>query len=184
MHFYKRCRVNISENEENMKTRYFLLAVLITFTAFGFADKKAKNFKLPDLQNQQVELDDLLQKGPVVLDFWATWCKPCIKAFPEFEQLYKKYKKQGLTVVGINTDGPRNRAKIKPFVNSFDISFPILIDLNNDVMRQFRVFALPTTLLIAKNGEIISTHAGYSASKLKELDEKLAELLQNADTHK
>lgn len=160
-----------------MRLKHILLAAVIILIGTGFSQQKVKNFKLPNLQNKQVELNTLLEKGPVVLDFWATWCKPCIKAFPEFEKLHQKYQEKGLTIVGINTDGPRNQAKIKPFVNSFEISFPILIDLNSNVMRQFRVVALPTTIVISKDGEIVSTHAGYSPKKMKELDKKLASMV-------
>lgn len=154
-----------------------LFAVLIAGLSFGFVGDSAKNFKLVNLQNKQVELKKLLEKGPVLVDFWATWCKPCIKAFPELEALYQKYKDKGVTVVGINTDGPRNQAKVKPFVNSLNISFPILIDLNGDVMRQYRVMVLPTSFLIAPDGKILETNIGYVPQKMRKIDEMIGKMV-------
>lgn len=160
-----------------MKLKRLFFAILIVVFGFGFVADSAKNFKLANLQNQQVELKKLLEKGPVLVDFWATWCKPCIKAFPELEAMYQKYKDKGLTVVGINTDGPRSQAKVKPFVDNLKISFPILVDLNGDVMRQYRVMVLPTTFLIAPDGKILKTSTGYLPRKMKKIDEMIGKMV-------
>lgn len=138
----------------------------------------APDFKLPDLAKKQVRLADLLKKGPVLLDFWATWCKPCIKAFPELEKLHQKYKKSGLQVIGINEDGPRNLPKIKPFVRSLKVTFPILIDGNSDVMRKLRVQVLPTSILISPDGGIVARHVGYTSQGVRKLEREIQALLK------
>ena len=159
-----------------IKSKLFLVILLAT-VALGMGSD-VTNFKLLNLRNQQVELATLLKDGPVLLDFWSTWCKPCIKAFPKLNALHKKYGEKGLTVVGINEDGARSQSKVKPFVRSLRIKFPILIDNNNEVMRRLQVQSLPTTILIAPNGMVVARHVGYSPDGIKKLEEQIVTLLR------
>lgn len=160
-------------------TRYpLLIAFLAVLLCLGFRSAdEVKNFKLPNLDNEEVELKTLLAKGPVLIDFWATWCKPCIRAFPELEALYQKYKDQGFTIIGLNEDSPRNRNKVKPFVENLKVTFPILIDKDNQVMRDQRVQVLPTTILLAQDGTVVLRETGYRPGKIEALGKKIADLL-------
>lgn len=159
-----------------------LLICLFAFSTVAADD--APNFELPNLQNEQVELAELLKQGPVVLDFWATWCKPCIKAFPKLDSLHQKYKEQGLTIVGINVDAPRNQAKVKPFVKSMGVEFLILLDTENEVMRRYQVQNLPTTLLIAPDGSIAARHIGFSSERIAELEREIKDMLKERQSRK
>lgn len=163
-----------------MRPKIYIFLFLPLFLLLGFRGDTAKNFKLMNLDSKPVELKEVLKKGPVILDFWATWCKPCLKAFPELESLYQKYKDRGLTVLAVNTDGPRNQARVKPFVSSLKVSFPVVIDANGEVMRQYRVQVLPTTYLIAPDGEIVIVNYGYRPDKMKELEKLVKNLLPAA----
>lgn len=164
-----------------IKSKLFLVILLAT-VALGMGSD-VTNFKLLNLRNQQVELATLLKDGPVLLDFWSTWCKPCIKAFPKLNALHKKYGEKGLTVVGINEDGARSQSKVKPFVRSLRIKFPILIDNNNEVMRRLQVQSLPTTILIAPNGMVVARQVGYSPDGIKKLEERIVTLLTEYANH-
>ena len=158
------------------------LVILLASVALGMSSD-VTNFKLLNLRNQQVELAKLLKDGPVLLDFWATWCKPCIKAFPKLNALHKKYGEKGLTVIGINEDGARSQSKVKPFVRSLRIKFPILIDNNNEVLRKLQVQSLPTTILIAPNGMVVARQVGYSPDGIKKLEERIVTLLREYANH-
>lgn len=164
-----------------IKSKLFLVILLAAVTLGMSSD--VTNFKLPNLRNQQVELAELLKDGPVLLDFWATWCKPCMKAFPKLNALHKKYGEKGLTVVGINEDGARSQSKVKPFVRSLRIKFLILIDNNNEVMRKLQVQNLPTTILITPNGMVVARHVGYSPDGIKKLEERIVTLLTEYANH-
>lgn len=164
-----------------IKSKLFLVILLASVTLGMSSD--VTNFKLPNLRNQQVELAELLKDGPVLLDFWATWCKPCMKAFPKLNALHKKYGEKGLTVVGINEDGARSQSKVKPFVRSLRIKFLILIDNNNEVMRKLQVQNLPTTILITPNGMVVARHVGYSPDGIKKLEERIVTLLTEYANH-
>ena len=125
----------------------------------------APDFNLSAPDGKQVQLSELLKEGPVLLDFWATWCKPCIKGMPKLNDIHEKYKDQGLTVVGINEDGPRGQNRIRPFLRGRNITFQIAIDSDGSVMKRMQVRALPTTLLIAPDGEIVLRQAGLSSTE-------------------
>jgi thiol-disulfide isomerase/thioredoxin len=147
------------------------------FAPVAARDDKVPDFKLPDLDNNPVQLKKLLKKGPVVIDFWATWCKPCIKYFPVLQSWHEKYGPAGLTIVAINEDGPRSLAKVKPFVRSLNVTFTVLVDENNEVMRRLRVQNLPTSFLVAADGAVIARHSGFQGNAAQEMETKIAELL-------
>ena len=161
-------------------TQLFVLAVLLTSLQLE-AKEKAPNFRLRDINNKQLELDSFIGKGPIVIDFWATWCKPCIKYLPKLQKFYSKYKKQGLMIISINEDGPRNYSKIKPFVNSAGLKFPVLLDENSNVMRRYRVLGLPTTILISPEGTIFKVHTGYKPGDEKQLEKEILSLLNKSN---
>jgi len=105
------------KKQSKIKSEFLIiLLTLIINTNVSFSQEIAPDFRLPDLNGKQISLTSLLGKGPIILDFWATWCKPCVKYLPRLQNIYDKYKKENLVVVGINEDGPRNWAKINPFV--------------------------------------------------------------------
>ncbi|MBD3288931.1 redoxin domain-containing protein [candidate division KSB1 bacterium] len=143
-----------------------------------FAQNTAPRFQLNDLDGESKDLKDYLGKGPIVLDFWATWCKPCIKYLPEIQKLYEKYKEHDLVVLSVNVDSPRNRSKIKPFVKSKGLTFPVLLDDNSQIMRRYQIFSIPATVLISVEGKIKQTHTGYRSGDEKKLELKIREMLE------
>ena len=160
-----------------MRLKSIILPALAAIFFLNISGDKLPDASMPDLNNKTVKLSELRQRGPLVLDFWATWCMPCIKAMPELEKLHQKYKDRGLQVIGINEDASRNQAKVKPFVEKLKVTFPILLDRDNAYMDKLKVQALPTTLLVAPDGEIVWRHSGFSPKTMKELEAKIATLL-------
>lgn len=150
-----------------------LLALLLSSPLLA----KGPDFSLRDLDGNLVRLSDYLGKGPVVLDFWATWCKPCLKVLPKIEELYNEYEDKGLTVLAINQDGTRSASKVEPFVNSMGLSFPVLLDNEQEVVRLYQVSGFPTTILLDKEGNIVETLRGYRPGDEEKLKEKVESLL-------
>ena len=153
------------------------LAFLVILS-LNFQSRKAANFKLPDLDGKSVELQALLKNGPVLVDFWATWCKPCIKAFPELEALHQKYKKRGLQVIGINEDSHMTAKRLRPFLKKMNVTFAILLDKDNKVMQRWQVQVLPTTFLIAQDGRVLLKQVGYSSNAIKKFEEAIQAYLK------
>jgi thiol-disulfide isomerase/thioredoxin len=136
---------------------------------------------LEDLDGDSQPLSAYLGKGPLLLDFWATWCKPCLLAMPELEELYQDLHERGLQVVGINEDGPRNVSKVKPFVRSQGFTFPIVLDLNRKAQSRLNVSTLPTTLLLDADGIVVHTSYGYRKGDIANL-RKLIEAMLAKET--
>ncbi len=123
--------------------------------------RKAPNFKLEDLDGKFFELKNALGKGPILLSFWATWCKPCVEELAEFEKIYKDFKDKGFRLYAISVDNERSVSKVKPFVRSKGYSFHVLLDTNSEVMRKYYAPAVPYSVIIDKDGNIVYTHLGY-----------------------
>lgn len=162
-----------------MRRSLFIFAVIISAAASAAAG--IPNFELNDLQNRSKTYQDLKGEKLTLIDFWATYCHPCIRSIPEFNRIADTYQDRGLRIIGINVDGPRNLSKVKPFVRSMKIKYPVLIDLNSEVMGMLNVSGLPSMILVNSDDEIVFYHTGFKAGDEKEIKLKIEELLKNAD---
>lgn len=157
-----------------------LLIIAFAVAAPAVAEDTASDFNLRTPEGKRLHLKSMLEDGPVLLDFWATWCKPCVKAMPKLQEIHETYKDRGLTVVGVNEDGPRGQSKVKPFLRARKLTFPIALDLDSGVMTRMRVTALPTTLLVDQDGSIVHRQAGFVKGQEKDLIEAIENLLKPA----
>jgi len=136
------------------------------------AGKTAPSFTLKDLNGKQVRLSDF--KGKVVLlDFWATWCGPCRQAIPHLEALHKKYKDQGLVVIGINHE--RDHDKVKEFAKE-NISYIVLLDADRE-FAEYGIRGIPAAFYIDREGKIRYCEIGFGPGREKEVEQKVSELL-------
>jgi peroxiredoxin len=157
-----------------------LLAVLLVLAGVSVsvgAVKRAPEFTLPNLDGDDVTLSELLEDGPVIVDFWATWCKPCIKAFPDLQDVFDKYENCGLTVVAISIDGPKSMSRVGSLIKSKGNTFEVLLDPGQKVARKFHVTSVPRTVLVNTDGTIAYAVTGYRPKNHKELEAAVAKLL-------
>ncbi len=134
--------------------------------------KPSPSFTLQDLNGKQVSLSDF--KGKVVLlDFWATWCGPCRRAIPHLEALHRKYKDEGLVVIGINHE--RDHDKVKAFARDH-ISYITLLDANEQ-FTEYGIKGIPTLYYIDREGKVRYRDVGYGTGKEKEIERKVKQLL-------
>jgi thiol-disulfide isomerase/thioredoxin len=139
-----------------------------------------ERLELPDVQGESVRLSSFLERGPIIVDFWATWCKPCLQAMPELQQLFEDLAPRGLQVVAINEDGPRSAAKVKPFLKTYGYTFPVVLDLNREAQRELQALALPTTLVLDRKGVVLHSSFGYRPGEYEKLRTLLEPHLDDA----
>lgn len=167
-----------------MKLFLFLLLVfVISLSIFAqneddITGRKAPNFKLVNLEGKYVELNSQTGNGPILLSFWATWCKPCLEEMVEYNKIYQEYKDLGFTLLAISTDTEKSVAKVKPYIKSKGYNFPVLLDTNSEVARKFYAQQMPYTVLIDKSGNIVYSHLGYMKGDEKKVANLISELLE------
>jgi peroxiredoxin len=157
-----------------LTTILLLLFISVSLHSQGESEgiRKGPNFKAENLDGEMVELNAEIGGGPILLSFWATWCKPCIEELNEYKKIYEDYKDKGFKMYAISTDDERTVAKVKPFVKSKNFMFPVLLDTNSDIARLYYAQSVPYSVILNKKGLIIYSHLGYmrgDEAKVKEI---------------
>jgi peroxiredoxin len=121
------------------------------------------DFELPALSGGSVRLSDHLGKDVVLLDFWATFCEPCLLAMPGLDELYRKERARGFLVLGISLDEASSASRVRSEVQKLGISFPILLDQETRVVALYNPRATaPYSVLIGRDGSVLRRQEGYT----------------------
>ena len=112
----------------------------------------------------------------VIVNFWASWCGPCREELPAFESLYQEYADLGVTVYGVNVDDDPEKANV--LLKDIDVSFPVLFDTNGDVSKLYDVSAMPTTVMVDRDGNTRLIHKGYKSGDEKRYEQAIKALLR------
>lgn len=112
----------------------------------------------------------------VMINFWASWCEPCRTEFPLIDNLYKKYKKLGFTVLAVNIE-PEAKAAIG-FLKNTPATFPVLLDSKNTVSESYKVDAMPTTVLVDRSGNMRFLLRGYQPGYENDYEKDIRALLR------
>ncbi len=135
-----------------------MLSLCLTGLVAAEDIRSAPDFTLTDAKGQSITLSDL--RGQVVMiNFWASWCGPCREEMPLLEQIHQRYAELGFTLLGINVE--ENSADGREFILKHPVSFPILYDPKNNLSKLYDVIAMPSTVLIDRQGNIRYLHHGY-----------------------
>jgi cytochrome c biogenesis protein CcmG, thiol:disulfide interchange protein DsbE len=166
-----------------MKKLMLMFLVLALFASLALAQeekndtKKAPDFVLKNVDGQDYQLSKNLEKGPIVMNFWATWCVPCIEELKKEKHIYDEYSKKGVQFLAVSVDDPKTVGRVNSFVKSHRYGFTVLLDTNSEVMRLYQGTVPPYTVLIDKDGNIVYTHVGYRVGDEKKLEQELQKLL-------
>jgi len=158
-----------------MRTNISMLIItlgLVFAFALQAADTPANNFTFTDMNGQERELSSF--KGKVViLDFWATWCKPCVREIPTLLDIYKNYNKEGLEIIGVSLDS--NMSKTRNFVKANKMNWIHILDkeANTKLAKMYKVMYIPDMFIINKEGKIVAR--GLRGESLKEAIKKLVQ---------
>ena len=153
------------------------VAALSTTVAWPLeAGAPAPDLHLPGVKDT-VTLASL--KGKVVyLDFWASWCGPCKQSFPWMAEMQKKYGPRGLQVIAVNLDAKREDAE--KFLAQNPPGFTIGFDGSGDTPRRYGIKGMPSSVLIAANGTVLTQHSGFRDDERADLEARIVEALTRA----
>ena len=133
---------------------------------------------LKDLRGKTVRTDTLSNGGkPMIIDFFATWCKPCNRELSAISEVYDEWQEEtGVKLIAVSIDQAHNINKVKPLVDQLGWPYEVLLDPNGDLKRALGVQLIPYVLVVDGDGKIIGKHQGYTDGE----EEQLIEEVRNA----
>ena len=162
-----------------MKETLFVLIFISSLSLV--AQEKLNGFPSVDIKNIEgkiINTDEFDNGGkPIIVSFWATWCKPCAKELDAISEVYDEWQDEtGVKLLAISIDDARNTAKIAPFANGKDWPYEVYLDANSDLKRALNVNAIPHTFLLNGKKEIVWQHTSYFDGDEDELFEEVQKL--------
>jgi cytochrome c biogenesis protein CcmG, thiol:disulfide interchange protein DsbE len=159
----------------------YIISIILLFVSiqiFSQSNNNIPNVQIKNLQNEIVNAQELFDgESLVILSFWATWCKPCIKELDAYNENITDWAQEtGVKLYAISIDNTRSMSRVAPFVNGRgweDIEF--FLDPNEDFKRAMNVINVPHTLLLDGNGKILWQHTSYTEGDEYELYEVIQE---------
>lgn len=147
------------------------LVTLCLFICTSLASAQVPSVQIKDLEGKFVQTDSLSDgKRPLVLTFFATWCKPCLRELNAIEDVYQDWQQEtNLRLVAISIDEGANSHKVKPLAKSRGWSFEVLLDPNGDFKRALNVQVIPSVFVLSEEGKIIYRHTGYTDGSEEEI---------------
>ena len=156
--------------------RSILLFVLCCITMFSLA--QIPNIGLKDVNGDLQNLSKYISNGnPVIISFWATWCKPCKAELNTIAEEYDDWVEEtGVELIAISIDDSRSSLRVEPYINAMGWEYTVLLDPNGDCKRAMNVNNIPHTFLINGKGKVVWNHNNYSPGDEEELYNELIKL--------
>jgi len=155
------------------------LALLLPFSIAAQTGKRdLPSVDLKTLDGNNINTSSFVNDGkPIVISFWATWCKPCINELTNMAELYDEWKEEtGVRIIAISVDDARNQSKVMPFINGKGWEFDVYLDPNADFKRALNVNLIPHTFLLDGNNQIIWQHNSYAEGDELKLFERIKQV--------
>ncbi len=165
-----------------MKKFKIISIVILTSFIVLLGQENPSLGKIPDidlklLNGKKTTLYKLLKTGPVLLDFWATWCKPCKQVMKHLNQYHNEFNSEGFQVLMINQDTPRSLGKVKAYVNSKGYDFLVGIDPNQQISKKLNGQIMPNLILINQDATVRWRHQGFMPGEELEIKDQIQSLL-------
>lgn len=157
-----------------------LVYIIVLFCALTFsAQAQIPQVKLKDISGKTVDIGQIsCNQKPIILSFFATWCKPCLRELNAINEVYEEWQEEtGVQFIAISIDEGSDSLKVKPLARTQGWSFSVWLDSNKELMRAFNVSMVPTILII-HNDNIVYRHTGYVEGSEQELIQQVRKLMQ------
>jgi len=164
-----------------MKKLFLTITAIALFSTLSVAQSRTlPSVDVKTLDGENINITAIENDGnPIVISFWATWCKPCKKELNNISEVYEDWQDEtGVKVIAISIDNSRSMAKVSPYVNASDWDYEVYLDPNGDLKRAMNVNNVPHTFLLNGAGKIIWDHNNYSPGDENELYEELVKLTE------
>jgi peroxiredoxin len=155
-----------------------LSLALICLAETGSVMKRAPDFSLENLNGSKFTLSENLKSGPCIINFWATWCSPCLAEMKELAKIQKEYAKSNVKVISISIDDPKSISSVRSTVNTRKFPFIILLDPAMQVYKALFVKNVPHIFIIDSDGMIRYDHQGYKKGDELKLKVALDQILK------
>ena len=137
-------------------------------------EAEIKELKLKGIDGKSIKIDP--SQNVIILNFWASWCTPCLQEFPSLVKAYKKFKDDGLVVVGINTDEKDQSTEAKKIIEKYSLNFPNHLDKSGSLINKFFVESIPISIIFHK-GKVVEVSKEPKDFSSEEFSEKLSKWL-------
>ncbi len=162
-----------------MKKIFSTIAAIAIFATLSIAQNRTlPSVDVKTLEGSNININTIENDGnPIVISFWATWCKPCKKELNNIAEVYEDWQDEtNVKLIAISIDNARSMAKVAPYVNASDWDYEVYIDPNGDLKRAMGVSTVPHTFLLNSKKEIVWQHKGYVDGDEDELLEQIEKL--------
>lgn len=158
--------------------KIFTLSIMAWIASIGLLHAQLPAVTLKALNGQSVQTDTLSNNGkPFIIDFFATWCKPCNRELDAIAEVYEDWQEEtGVKIYAVSIDQGQNINKVKPLVNNHGWPYEVLLDPNGDLKRALGIQTIPFVLIVDGQGTIVYKHNGYTDGAEEELINKVREL--------
>jgi len=147
-----------------MKKLILTIAVIGIFTTLSLSQNRTlPSVEVKTLDGGNINIQEIENSGkPIVISFWATWCKPCKKELNNIAEVYEEWQEEtGVKLIAISIDDTRSMSKVMPYVNASDWDYEVYLDPNGDLKRAMGISTVPHTFLLNGKNEIVWQHKGY-----------------------